>query len=249
VLSSYTGGAASFPGAVPESVTKQVNAFRVGQFDSGDALKVIRTLRDQASANFRKGDNDAAKAQRAISDALEDQIERHLAQNPTVNAPQILENFRAARQRMAISHTVEDAIQEGSGSVNARKLASDLQSGKYLTGDLRKLAAFANSPQFRPVTQYPSGTPAVSSPGLDMFRVAPFTTPIGAALGGAGGAAVAGLMGAFVPGVAQRYLMSGMTQNRLLPTYNPRTNMLAAGPEASIGTLFEQAARQNALAP
>ena len=128
VLAAYTGPGRSFPGAIPQPVQDLVNSYRVGQFNSADAVGATRTLRDAARANISRGDNELGLAQRAISNALEDQIERQLAQAGNPNAQAMLDQFRASRQRMAISHAVEDAIVEGGGSVNARQLANDLQT-------------------------------------------------------------------------------------------------------------------------
>jgi hypothetical protein len=115
VLAAYTGPGRSFPNAIPQPVTDLVNNYRVGQFNSGDAVGATRTLREASRANIARGDNELGLAQRAISNALENQIERALQ---TAGNTNLLDQFRASRQRMAISHSVEDAIVECGGSVN-----------------------------------------------------------------------------------------------------------------------------------
>lgn len=236
VLGAYTGPGKSFPGAIPQPVVDLVNSYRVNQFNSADAIQATRTLREQGNANIARGDNAVGLAQRAISNALEDQIERSLQQAGNPNAKAMLDQFRASRQRMAVSHAVEDAIVEGGGSVNARKLANDLQThGRYFTGDLELIARFANIN--RPVATQPGtqGTPGAATllggagAGLGGYG--------GYALGGGPGAAVGGMVGALFPqavsAAARRYMSSDLAQRRAIPTYErPGVNALAASNEA-----------------
>lgn len=259
VLTAYTGPGRSFPGAIPQPVQDLVNNYRVGQFNSADAIGATRTLREAARANMARGDNELGLAQRAISNALEDQIERQLAQAGNPNTQAMLDQFRASRQRMAVSHAVEDAIIEGGGSVNARQLANDLQTrGRYFTGDLDLISRFANIA--RPVMVQPGtmGTPGAQtvlgtvSGGLGGAG--------GYALGGAPGMAAGGVLGAIAPQAistaARNYLLSPFAQGRAIPTYNrPGVNALAASNEAvlrsmmGIPTFTNQPQNVNALAP
>lgn len=242
VLAAYTGPGRSFPGAIPQPVQDLVNSYRVGQFNSQDAIGATRTLREAARANMARGDNELGLAQRAISNALEDQIERQLAQAGSPNAQAMLDQFRASRQRMAISHAVEDAIVEGGGSVNARQLANDLQTrGRYFTGDLDLIARFANIS--RPVTTQPGtmGTPGAQtimggiSGGLGGVG--------GQMIGGTPGMVAGGIAGAMLPqavsAAARNYLLSPFAQGRAIPTYSrPGVNALAAGNEAMLRSLM-----------
>jgi len=251
VLASYTGPGRSFPNAIPQPVADLVNNYRVGQFNSGDAVGATRTLREASRANMARGDNELGLAQRAISSALENQIERALQTAGNPNAQALLDQFRASRQRMAISHSIEDAIVEGGGSVNARTLANDLQTrGRYFSGDLDLIARFANIS--RPTMTPPgtSGTPGAGS-------------MLGATLGSGGGALLGGLFGG-VPGAsvgamaggvapratqlaAQQYLLSPMGQRRAIPSYNANAPMSPALRNALIGLPVAQE-NQNSLA-
>lgn len=257
VLTAYTGPGRSFPGAIPQPVQDLVNSYRVGQFNSADAVGATRTLREAARANIGRGDNELGLAQRAISNALEDQIERQLAQAGNPNTQAMLDQFRASRQRMAVSHAVEDAIVEGGGSVNSRQLANDLQTrGRYFSGDLDLIARFANIA--RPV-MVPPGT--MGTPGAQTV-LGTVSGGLGGAggyaLGGAPGMAAGGVLGAIAPQVvsaaARNYLLSPFAQGRAIPTYSrPGVNALAGSNEAvlrsmmSIPTFTNQP--QNALAP
>lgn len=236
VLQAYTGPGRSFPGAIPQPVVDLVNSYRVGQFNSADAIQATRTLRNEGNANIARGDNGLGLAQRAISNALEDQIERSLQQVNNPNARAMLDQFRASRQRMAVSHAVEDAIVEGGGSVNARKLANDLQTnGRYFTGDLDLIARFANIS--RPVMVQPGtqGTPGAAT--LMGSAAAGLGGYGGYTLGGGTGAALGATAGALFPqaisAAARRYMSSGLAQQRAVPTYQrPGVNALAASNEA-----------------
>jgi len=242
VLAAYTGPGKSFPGAIPQPVQDLVQNYRVGQFNSADAIGATRTLREAARTNLARGDNELGLAQRAISNALEDQIERTLQQAGNPNTQAMLDQFRASRQRMAVSHAVEDAIVEGGGSVNSRQLANDLQTrGKYFSGDLDLIARFANIA--RPVMT-PPGT--MGTPGAQTMM-----NTVGMGVGGIGGnfiggpygAGVGALAGAMAPqmisGAARNYLLSPLAQSRAIPTYNrPGVNALAASNEALLRSLM-----------
>jgi hypothetical protein len=175
-----------------------------------------------------RGDNELGLAQRAVSNALEDQIERSLQNVGNPNAQAMLDQFRASRQRMAISHAVEDAIVEGGGSVNARQLANDLQTrGRYFSGDLDLIARFANIA--RPVMT-PPGT--AGTPGAGTM----LGTGVAGGLGAGAGALFGGPPGAFAGALlpqassfaARNYLLSRLGQQRALPAYDrPSVNMLA----------------------
>jgi hypothetical protein len=240
-------------------VLNLVNSYRVGQFNSADAIGATRTLREQARANIRAGGDNASVglAQRAISNALEDQIERQLTQAGNPNTQAMLDQFRASRQRMAISHSVEDAIVEGGGSVNARTLANDLQTrGRYFSGDLDLIARFANIA--RPVMTPPGtmGTPGAQtmmntvSMGLGGFGGNAFGGPYGAGAG-----AIAGAMAPqMISGAARKYLLSPFAQSRAIPTYDRAgVNALASSNEAVLRSLMGLPTftnqSQNALAP
>jgi len=248
VLTAYTGPGKSFPDAIPQPVQDLVQKFRVGQFDSKDAVELTRTLRRQADSNIRAGGDNAAVglAQRALSNALEDQLERTLTAGGNPNAQAMLDQFRASRQRMAVSHAVEDALIEGGGFVNAQKLANDLQNrGRYFSGDLDLIARFANIA--RPVMTRPGagGTPAAQT-----FMGTTVSGGLGG-LGGAGGYAAGGLPGAaagamtaaalpsLTSAAARQYLLSQAAQRRVIPSYNqPGVNALAASDEALFGAIM-----------
>jgi hypothetical protein len=165
VTDAFTGASKSFKGAAPQDVQKLIKPYNVGDFDAADAIAATRTLRENARNNFQKGEGALGRAQIAVSNALEAQLERSLQAANNPQAAALLDEFRNSRKRMAVSHAIEDAIVEGTGSVDARKLASDLQKGKLLTGELETAAKFANT--FKRVVTTPGavGTPAAQTFG------------------------------------------------------------------------------------
>jgi hypothetical protein len=244
VEQAFTGQAASFPGAVPNKVQQIVDSHLVQNFDAGDAIKRIQDLRNDASASFRRGEPDIANAQRGIANALENQVERGIQASGASNAAQMLDDFRAARQRMAISYAVENAIREGTNNVSATKLASDLQRGKYMTGDLQNIAEFAS--RFPRVSQLPSqiGTP---SSGAILGLGGTVGAVTGGLMGGAGGAAAgagAGAAAAAVPNMLsaamRRYLMTQGAQRAATPRYDPFAERLVSDITARNALLAQQ---------
>jgi hypothetical protein len=80
--------------------------------------------------------------------------------SPTLNmqtgqAAQLLQNFRNARTLMAKSHDWEDAIQQGSGHVNAHVMGDKAQAGVPLSGAAKVVGDFASQKDFRKVTGLP----------------------------------------------------------------------------------------------
>lgn len=247
VESKYTGAAGSFPEAIPEQVTNLVKNFTKDKFDAGDAIDVTRKLREQAKADFKRGDNDLAMARVSVSNALENQIERSLAATNKPEAAKLLEQFRASRQRMAVAHTIEDAIKEGSGSVMASKLARDIQSGKYVSGDIKTIAEFANV--FPRVSQTPS---QIGAPGAGTMLGRSLSGGAGAAagfaLGGPTGAGMGGAIGAVAPEMVsagmRNYLLSPAGQKNLIPNYSPFASRLTSDEAARNALLMQQANQQ-----
>ena len=256
IEAKYSGAAGSFPGAVPDKVGALIKNYTVDKFDAGDALTTIKTLREDAKSNFTSGDASLGKAQIAMANALENQIERSLTAANNPNAARMLEQFRLSRQRMAVSHSVEDAIKEGGGSVMAAKLARDIQSGKYVSGDIKTIAEFANV--FPRVTQTPSqiGAPAAGTL-LGRGLGSAVGGGVGYLLGEGVGAGVGAGVGNFAPEMVsagmRNYLLSQTAQRRMAPDYRSFADKLASPQTAQNALALQEArefdlARRNALA-
>lgn len=196
------GAARSFPDAVNNEVADAMGKLRVPAFNAGDGLKMSQILRDEANKAFRAGDNEAGLANKAAAKAIEDQIERHL-QGQGEDGAALLQGFRDARQLMAKAHTVEDAIVEGGGAINPRKLAARVQAGKPMTDELAVAGNFANN---FPKASQPAQQ--VAGPGVSKLN------SLAALLVGGGGYAAGGPMG--IAAGAAPFIIPPLVRSRLL---------------------------------
>lgn len=164
-LSPFTSQGKSFPGARIPKVVDDINALRTNQFDAGDALNMIRSMRESADISYRAGEAQAGKAYKSAAGALEDAIEDHLK---SLGQPggELLKGFRNARQTIAKTYTVQGALNPQTGAVNAVKLGADLAKGKPLTDELRTVAEVGQA--FPKATQALKEAPKATSP-LDWF--------------------------------------------------------------------------------
>lgn len=169
IVSNYQGASRSFPGAVRNDVMQMVDGLRTSAFDAGDALKMTQILRDEAGRAYASGDKALGKATKSAANAIEDQVERALG-SAGKDGEDALKAFRDARTLMAKSHSVEQALIEGGGKVNAKVLGAALQKGKPLTDELRTIGGFANN--FRDVAGVPQSGFANPITALDAFGAA-----------------------------------------------------------------------------
>lgn len=222
----YTGAANSFPAAVRNDVGNLIESLKVSRFNSSDALQMSQILRDEASAAYSAGDAGIGAAKRAAAKAIEDQIERSLMGGGK-SSGQVLQGFRDARELMAKSHSVENAIREGTGTIDAKALARQLQAGEPLSGDLATIARFANT--FEKANQRPG---QVAGPGVHNLRTlsgAGVGGGIGAVMGGPLGAAVGGAASVVIPPAIREYLLSAGVQERLLRRVAPNAKASTPG--------------------
>ena len=138
-LAPFRSQAASFPDTKVPGVVADIEALNARQFDAGDALNMVRYMREAADRSYRAGENMAGKAYKQGAGAIEDALEKHLSSLGESGAD-ILKNFRDARQTIAKTYSVQGALNPQTGAVNALKLARDLAQNKPLTGELRTIA-------------------------------------------------------------------------------------------------------------
>lgn len=207
-------GSKALPGIVNKEVDELVDVLsQQGQLDAQQTIESIKRLRFEGSAN--KSAQDPTKralgsAQMKISAALEDLIDRNLK-----GSPELLQNYRAARQTLAKTYDVEKALNQASGNVDAAKLARQLQKGRPLTGELRQVAEFAQ--------QFPKAAQSVERMGS-----LPQVSPLDFGAMGALSAATSNPL--MMAGIAARpaargLALSPLIQNRLVQSN--RTNTMA----------------------
>ena len=147
IKQKYVGAAKSFPKMAKNEIRDVVESARVKNFDASsgvDAIKIQRELTDKA---FRSGDTALAKAHKAVADAIEAQLDRHLQ----ISGGD-LADFRAARTRIAQSYDAQKALK--GNDIDARVLAKPFEQGR-LTGDLKTVGQFGS--QFKKSAQIGTG--------------------------------------------------------------------------------------------
>jgi hypothetical protein len=200
----------ALPKRPPVAADTLTNRPAVPGLDPKAAVFDLRKARNDATAWFRSygrtADPDAlAKAQAASSKAqqLEASLEDY-AQG--LNKPELVQALRDARQRIAKTYTIEGALNPASGSIDARKLAADLQKGKPLSGPLKLAGEFAS--------QFPKAAQPVEGMGS-----LPQTSPLDWALSGSLSAVTANplmMAGVAARPMARSAVLSGPVQNRLI---------------------------------
>ena len=219
IAAPYLTAAQGFPSAKVSPVVDLVESLRSPTFDASSAVAKIKELRSAADDAFRTGNTDIGRASKAAATALEDTIEAHLK---STGAAQMLQDFREARQLIAKTYTVEKALNPSSGSVDARKLASQLNRGKPLSGGLKDAADFAN--------RFPKAAQTVEGMGS-----LPQTSPLDWVPAGALSMATSNPL--MMAGVAARpgaraLTLSDLVQNRLVQGQGGTIGNLLANPEA-----------------
>ena len=115
-------------------------------FSPKAGIQAVRRLRFKATSNLKSFDNpdkvELGKAQRGAAEAIDDLIERNLAD---AGKPSLMQAYRSARQLIAKSHDVESATDTATGEVDAHALARLANKGKPLTGGAKVIADTANA--------------------------------------------------------------------------------------------------------
>lgn len=178
----------------------------------------------------------SAKSKTA-SNALSEAVDKiSLANNEAEKAAALLDNFKASRVLMAKAHTVENAIKEGSGHVDAMKLASRLQAGKPLSGELETIGKFANV--FRDVARIPASGDAVPFTALDFMQTG-LSAPLGIMAGGPAGATAALALPASRIAARQAILSRPVQQSLARNAFQPKGLSSLATKQISNNTLAD----------
>ena len=182
-----------------------VESLKTPSFDVSAALSKIKLLRSDADKAFRAGDSSLYKVNKEAAKVLENTIDNYLANTKQTD---LLSKFRDARQLIAKTYTVEKALNQTTGTINAKNLATQLGKGKPLSAELKSVAEFGQT--------FPK---AVQTP--EQMGSLPQLSPVDYLFGLIGGTSTANPAGA-VAGLARPALrsvaLSQPVQNRLLPT-------------------------------
>lgn len=197
-----------FPNAKASPVLDLVDSLKSPSFDAGSAVAKIKELRSAADDAFRTGNTDIGRAAKKAAGALEDAIEDHLQ---AIGQPDALAALREARKTIAKTYTVEKALNQSSGTVDAKKLAAQLQKGKPLSGDLRSVAEFA--------ARFPKASQAVEGMG-SLPQTSPLDWFAGVGLSAATSSPL-GLLSVAARPAARKAVLSPMVQNGLIQNQAP----------------------------
>jgi hypothetical protein len=148
------------------------------------------------------------------ADAIESELERYAVSQ---GKHDLVANLRESRKAIAKAKTVESALNDGNGDVDATKIAKLINRGKPVTGELEKVGKFANA--FNDVARPPKSGDANPMTALDfMFNVP--SAGIGGMIGGGPGAMLMSLAPTAAR-VGSRYsLLSEPVQAMLTPNYS-----------------------------
>ena len=209
-----------------ENISKLVESLKRPEFDSESAINLVKTLRAEASANFAKANDPAAlaygRAQREAAGALEDAVMRNINRYEAAQkvAPEFssgksfpsASEFDNARRLIAKTYSVENALNPATGNVMAQRLATQLQRGKPLSGELLTASEFAKA--------FPKATQTVEnigSPGVSKLDFLTGLTSLGLGTGAgfqAGHPALGAALG--TAGAVARHLATPIALSRAL---------------------------------
>lgn len=152
--------------AAAKDIDDLIKSLDVPEFDANSGMEFLKQLRNEAADNLAALDDPTRKAlgraQRSAAEALEEMIFRHLEK---AGQGGLAQQFDKARRQIAKSYTVQAALDEGSGSIDAMKLAQILNKGKPLSPELELAARMGSS--FPRAMVKPEKTGSVGSNALD----------------------------------------------------------------------------------
>jgi hypothetical protein len=204
IAKPFVIAAKGFPDAPPSPVLNLVQSLKSPSFDATAAIEKVKQLRTAADDAFRSGNTDIARASKSAATAIENALESHLSKT---GQGDLLSKFRDARQLIAKTYTIEKAANTKTGTIDAKKLATQLQRGKPLSGELKSIAEFSQS--FPKASQTPEtmGSLTQLNP-LDYFA----GLVGGVSTGGPGAAAI------LARPAMRAAALSNPVQNRLIPS-------------------------------
>jgi hypothetical protein len=119
-----------------------IESLKSKSFDANSAVSKIMQLRKDADGFYKNNNSAMGNASKQAANAIEDAIEAHLAKT---GQKDVLQNFRNARQLMAKTYTVKEALNSTTGTIDASKLAAQLRKERPLTGELEQIAKFSSA--------------------------------------------------------------------------------------------------------
>jgi hypothetical protein len=211
-------------------------------------LEALKQARNDATGWFKAfnrsaSPNDLAKAKefRATADALETALETHAAD---AGRPELIPALRDARKAIAKTYTVGRALNDASGTVDARVFGRMYEKGLPLSEGLDTAGKFASAFPKAAISPQQIGSPAVHN--LNAIFAAGgggAGATLGGMVGGPVGAAVGGAVGAAYPFVAPPIARSLMfskaaQQNLLRPQPQPGAGLLSSSLDEALPLMY-----------
>jgi len=206
-----------------------LNELKQLRFDGDGLVEKIKVLRSDSDVNFRSADPDKirlAQVQKFASKQLEDLAERNLK---NFNQPDVMTNFKQARQDIAKSYTIEKALNAATGNVSGAVLGQRAATGKIVPSELLALsnAAAAYPTAFQNVARIGS------VPGFSPLDIG----TAGIASAAAGNPSV--MLSAATRPTLRSLAVSPMYQRNMLPSSQPQTpgllNRVTSNPMTNYG--------------
>lgn len=117
-----------------------LNGLKQMNFDGVGLVEQMKRLRYDGEANLVSGDpanRSLGQAQKFAAKQLEDLAERNLK---NFNQPDVMSNFKQARQDIAKSYTIEKSLNAVTGDLSGAKLGQRAAAGKIVPSELQALA-------------------------------------------------------------------------------------------------------------
>jgi hypothetical protein len=118
------------------------------QFPADASVEALKQLRHNAKMHYKGAavsgapeKEGLAHAERQIAEALEGVMGRNLS----TKAPGLYPEFQQARTNIAKAHTVEDALNEATGTVDPMVFAKQYEKGAPLSGNMETIAQVADA--------------------------------------------------------------------------------------------------------
>lgn len=209
---------------------KLLNNLKQMNFNGDELVESIKRLRDNAQTNSsplaNARDKDLGRAQKFAAQQLEALAERNLT---NFNQPDVMANFKQARQDIAKSYTIEKALNATTGNVSGADLGNLARIGKIVPAELQTLANAAGA--------YPTAFQNVarigSVPGFSPLDIG----TAGVASAAAGNPSV--MLSAATRPTLRSLAVSPMYQRNMLPSSQPQMpgllNQITSNPLLNYG--------------
>lgn len=146
-LGAMDATGAVLPGVkVAESGSTLLNN-KAKSVDAGEIVQAWKQANADATAYYRAYGRDAnpetltkAKAAASVAKQIDDFLSKSLESG---GKGEMMGALKEARRQIAKTYSVEGAMNAMTGTIDARKLAAQLQKGKPLSGELKQIADFA----------------------------------------------------------------------------------------------------------